>query len=66
MDVDTACGTSFNKEKRHKSKHANYFALFLMKMLRPHTILTDIEFDGLKSVISVTDHAPGHGKIGDR
>jgi len=63
--VDTACGTSFNKKKRRKSKHANYFALFLMKMLRP-TILADIEFDGLKSVISMTDHTPEHGKIGDQ
>jgi len=60
--VDTA-HTSFNEEKRRKSKHANYFALFLVKMLRP-TILADIEF-GLKSVISVTDHTPEHGKIGD-
>lgn len=46
---DTTFGMSSNKEKT-PLKHANQFALFLAKVWCP-TILTNIDFDVLKTVI---------------
>jgi len=57
---DTACGTSFNKEKT-PLKHANQFALFLVKALCPNT--SKYWFRRFKAgdfdVSWLTDHALG-------